>query len=178
MPRFYLVLLTAFGAAACSPTQAVFGDPATDDPDVQGARFVGTWLVEETVAHATYFAATWRMDADGGLQLVEDHSIGDGLGYPSVSWAGDAYVVCVFGERWTSSDDVVLSVVARCNDDIERTVDLRFSADSSGDADGISPEALSVDGEQLMWREPVWGWRFFKCEGDEANCDPWRPRGS
>lgn len=167
-------LLLVLGACAPAIAEVEPTSPPAEDPAVDTARFVGTWLVEETMPHATYFASKWRFADDGSLSLVEDFSFGGGL-YPSVSWTGDKEILCTFGGRWSSPDDRTVRIDTLCSDAEVRVLELTFATDSAGNAVGIEPESMRVDGDEAGWSAPVWGWRFFKCDGDGANCDPWQP---
>ena len=86
---------------ACAPVLAEVEPAPTPgvepvEPIEHSARFVGTWLVEETVPHATYFASSWRLSEDGSLTLVDDFSVGGGL-YPGVSSEDEPGILCGFG---------------------------------------------------------------------------------
>jgi hypothetical protein len=179
--RPLFLLLTASLVSGCLGQAVLLDQRPFDDPDVPPvetteptalpqSRFTGTWLIEETMPHATYFASMWEFADDGRLTLVQDFSVG-GPGYPTVSWAGNLDNACSFGDRWSSPDDQTLQVTGL------RTfgsgqIEIVFDADQAGNAMSVTPTSMSVDGDTDMWSEPAWGWHFVKCEGDFSNCAP------
>jgi len=165
-----LTLGAGCGATAIAPGPV---DPLDPPPLEAPSRFVGTWLVEETVAHATYFATLYEFGEDGSVTLLEDLSFDAGITYPEVGWAGSRYLVCFFGHQWRSEDDVELEIDGRCTDDETRPIRIAFDPDPSGNSEGVGVRLVSVGGDTQMWSEPGWGWHFIKCEDDRANCTPW-----
>ena len=165
-----ILLGTGCGATAIAPGSTVPGEPPLVEPT---SRFVGTWLVEETVAHATYFATLFEFGEDGSVTLLEDRSYDIGESYPMVGWAGNLYLVCTFGEQWRSDDDIHLEIDGACSDEVVRPIRIVFETEPSGNAAGATVRLHSVGGDQQMWSEPVWGWHFIKCAPDLANCQGW-----
>ncbi len=167
-----LLLGAGCGATAVAPAPILPVDPP---PIVEPSRFTGTWLVEETVAHATYFAALYEFAEDGSLTLLENFSYDLGVSYPQVGWAGNLYLVCEFGERWRSEDDRLLEIDGACSDEVTRPIQIAFETepDRNTERAGASVRLVSVGGDTQMWSEPPWGWHFIKCQPDRSNCQPW-----
>lgn len=161
-----ILLGSGCGATAIAPGAA----PPLLDPE---SRFVGTWLVEETVPHATYFASLYAFGEEGSVTLLEDLSYDQGIVYPEVSWAGNAWIVCTFGERWWADDAVHLEVEGVCSDELARPIRIAFDPEASGNTEGVGVRLVSVGGDTQMWSEPGWGWHFIKCAPDLSNCQGW-----
>ena len=152
VPR--LVMIVSF-AAAC-------GSQATESTS---SRFVGPWLVEETMPHATYGASSYELQSDGSLTLIWDAGI---LGIPQGHVRNsDRSITCVFGDAWTSSDAVLL-IDGKCSDDLARTIELELTSPASSNASGATVEIKSVAGED-GWQPPQWGWSLRKC-ADVQSC--------
>lgn len=179
--RPLFLLLTASLVGGCLGRAVLLDRSPVDEPveppvepseptPPPSSRFTGTWLIEETVPHATYFASMWEFAEDGSLALVQDFSIG-GPGYPTVSWSGNLDNTCSFGDQWFSPDDQTLQVTGLCTFGAGQ-IEIVFDADEAANAMSVTPTSLSVDGDADLWVEPAWGWHFVKCEGDFSNCEP------
>ena len=123
-------------------------------------RFVGSWFVEETEAHALYAASSYQLHQDGSVELIWD------AGWYQVPQgyvlSPDLSVQCLFGAEWMSWSDDRLLIVGNCSDDMERLIDLAFVSDPSGNAAGATVDIQEVGGE-AGWLPPQWGWSFRKC---------------
>ncbi|MGE0871549.1 MAG: hypothetical protein AB7P03_23520 [Kofleriaceae bacterium] len=127
------------------------------------SRFVGTWAVEETVAHAEYGAAIYELDADGGVVRT---LVTPWYPYPRVSREGDPTLTCEPASTWHSVEHLLV-LQGACSDGNARDIAIEFVTDTMQNIEAGTVELKTVDGD-AGWREPMWGWSFTRCV--EATC--------
>ncbi|MBA3502586.1 MAG: hypothetical protein M4D80_26570 [Myxococcota bacterium] len=142
---------------ACADEQA--------EPESGSARFVGPWLVEETMPHATYGASAYELRADGTLALTWDAGI-IGISQGHVR-SPDRSITCEFGGTWTSIG-ALLVIDGDCSDGVARAIELELTSSPSSNASGATVVIRDV-GEEPGWQPPQWGWALRKC-ADVATC--------
>ncbi|MGE0547338.1 MAG: hypothetical protein AB7O24_08935 [Kofleriaceae bacterium] len=149
--------------ASCILASCILVVGCSDTKVEHASQFVGTWAIEETVAHAENGAAVYELGADGGVTRT---FVTDGYPYPQVSSDDPQTITCVPGSAWHSIDDLLV-LEGACSDGIVRDIAIQFVSDDMQNLDGGTVELQSVDGES-SWREPMWGWSFTRCI--EATC--------
>lgn len=153
----FVLIATCF-AAACG----VSSDTESSN------RFVGPWLVEETMPHATFGASAYELHADGSLTLAWDAGI---IGIPQGHVRSpDLSITCRFGDAWTSSDDELLVIAGNCTDGVDRPIELDFVSSPASNASGAIVRIEEV-GRERGWQPPQWGWALSKC-ADVETCRP------
>ena len=149
-----IAVLTCF---ACAADQTA--------PPSDSTRFVGPWLVEETMPHATYGASAYELHADGTLTMTWDAGI---IGIPQGHVRSpDHSITCAFGGTWTSTG-ALLVIDSECSDGIDRAIELELTSPASSNASGATVVIRDV-GDEPGWQPPQWGWALRKC-ADVPSC--------
>lgn len=136
----------------------------SDDTPELSERFVGNWLLHETVPHALDGATTYQLAANGTLELLWD------LAYYERPFAHvvspDESISCFLGTHWQSEGDDTLILEGDCSDGESRDIVLHFSSQSTQNLSGATTEILHV-GNESGWTPPRNGWAFQKCAANE-----------